>query len=54
MKADPEHNKTDDNAILTLIDPLDQRPDDIILIDFPDGKTQQVDNVCVDLLDFEF
>jgi len=57
MKTDPEHVNTDDNAILTLIDPLALKPDDIIVIDFPDCKTQQVDDVKVDssdLLDFDF
>lgn len=57
MKADPEHLNTDDNAILALIDPLDLIPDDIVVIDFPDYKTQQVDDVKLDasdLLEFDF
>ena len=57
MKADRYHISNDDDLLLTLIDPLVLKPDDIILIDFPDCKTQQVDNVNVDsseLLDFDF
>ena len=51
------HIIDDNNGLLTLIDPLDLKPDVFIAIDFHDCESQQVENVSFDsseLLEFDF
>ena len=58
MKDDTEYEMNSNDALLTLIDPLEMESElDFIIIDYPDYITQRDDNVCVDfrdLLEFEF
>ena len=58
MKDDTEYGTNSNNALLTLIDPLETESEiDFIIIDYPYDITQRDDNVCVDyrdLLEFEF